>query len=222
MIDYNLIRSKRKTLAIHIKKDASVEVRAPLKTPKRVIDKFILQKSDWINKNIKKIKEILEKQQSFSFNEQTKLLYLGKEYPIKNNKAVCFDGEFFYLPFDNFDKSKRTLILLYKELAKYIINERVKYYSNLMCVEPSSVKINSAMKRWGSCSGKNSLNFSFMLIMADIDAIDYVVVHELAHIIEHNHSIKFWNLVENTLPDYKARENSLKNLQNVILQQNWK
>ncbi|MCL2068918.1 MAG: M48 family metallopeptidase, partial [Oscillospiraceae bacterium] len=76
--------------------------------------------------------------------------------------------------------------------AKAYIPARVTHFSKLMNVTPIAVKINGAKTRWGSCSGKKSLNFSWRLIMADDDVIDYVVVHELAHITQMNHSVRFW------------------------------
>ncbi len=96
-------------------------------------------------------------------------------------------------------------IKLLRKKAKEILPQKVSYYSSIMGVEPSSVKINSAKKRYGSCSGKNSLNFSLYLIDKDERFIDYVVVHELAHIVHHNHSKDFYALIEKYMPDYKER-----------------
>lgn len=104
------------------------------------------------------------------------------------------------------DSEKQRL----RELAKEFIPQRVDYYSHITGLEPSGVKITSAKKRFGSCSGKNSLCFSFYLMSYPEEAIDYVVVHELAHIKHHNHSREFYNLIEQYLPDYKNREKLLK------------
>lgn len=97
-----------------------------------------------------------------------------------------------------------------KTKAAKIIFERVEYYSKIMKLEPTSVKITSAKRRFGSCSGKNGLCFSLYLADYPIEAIDYVVVHELAHIKHHNHSARFYALVEKYLPDYKRRAELLK------------
>ncbi len=94
--------------------------------------------------------------------------------------------------------------------AKEIIPQKVEYYSKLMGLEPTGVKITRAKKRFGSCNAKNSLCFSCFLINYPDEAIDYVVVHELAHIRHHNHSRDFYKLVEKYLPDYKKREKMLK------------
>lgn len=97
-----------------------------------------------------------------------------------------------------------------KSLAKQVIPKRVEYYSRLMNLYPTDVKITSAKKRFGSCNGKNSLCFSYFLMKYPIEAVDYVVVHELAHIKHHNHSKDFYNLIKKYLPDYKERERLLK------------
>ena len=92
-----------------------------------------------------------------------------------------------------------------RKRAKEIIPQKVKYYAEIMQVQPASVKINSAKKRYGSCSGTNNLNFSLYLMDKDERFIDYVVVHELAHIKHHNHSKEFYKFIERFMPDYKER-----------------
>ena len=100
-----------------------------------------------------------------------------------------------------------------KILAKEVLPQRVEYYSEIMGVKPESIKITSAQKRFGSCSGKNNICFSYMVMLYPTESIDYVVVHELAHIVHHNHSKAFYSLVESVLPDYKKREKMLKSEQ---------
>lgn len=95
--------------------------------------------------------------------------------------------------------------------AAEIIPKRVEYYAKIMGVQPAGIRITSAKTRFGSCSGKNSLCFSWRLMLYPFDAVDYVVVHELAHIREKNHSAAFYAVVASVLPDYKAREQLLKN-----------
>ena len=97
-----------------------------------------------------------------------------------------------------------------KMRAKEILPKKVAYFAEIMGLKPSGVKITSAKKRFGSCSGKNSLCFSYELMLYPDEAIDYVVVHELAHIKHRNHSSRFYNLIEKYLPDYKTRERILK------------
>lgn len=100
---------------------------------------------------------------------------------------------------------------LMRKRATDILPRKVEYFSRIMDVRPTAVKINSAKKRYGSCSGKNSINFSLYLMDKDERFIDYVVVHELAHIKHHNHSKEFYAFIEKFLPDYKERIKLEKN-----------
>lgn len=88
--------------------------------------------------------------------------------------------------------------------ANTLIPSKVKYFSEVMGVTPKSIKIGNAKSYWGYCSGDNRLNFSWRLMKMNDKVIDYVVVHELAHIIEHNHSKRFWDKVQSVIPDYKV------------------
>lgn len=110
---------------------------------------------------------------------------------------------------EKYDLSDEELDKLIK-MAEVYIPSRVEYYSRLMKLEPAGIKITKAKKRFGSCSGNNSLCFSCYLMLYSESAIDYVVVHELAHIKHHNHSSDFYKLIEKYLPDYKERIKQLK------------
>lgn len=108
--------------------------------------------------------------------------------------------------YDISDDKKKELI----NFAKEYLTKKVEYYSKIINVKPTSVKITSAKKRFGSCSGKNSICFSYYLMLYPNEAIDYVVVHELAHIKHHNHSKEFYGFISEFMPDYKERERLLK------------
>lgn len=97
-----------------------------------------------------------------------------------------------------------------RKKAKEYLPSRVAYYAALMGVTPTALRITSARTRYGSCSGKDSINFSLFLMEKSVRAIDYVVVHELAHIKQHNHSPAFYKEIEKILPDYKERIKELK------------
>ncbi len=97
-----------------------------------------------------------------------------------------------------------------KKAAKEYIFKRAEEFAEIMNVKYSGIKITSAKTRFGSCSGKNSLCFSYILMLYPKEAVDYVIVHELAHTVEHNHSKRFYKIIEKYLPDYKQRERMLK------------
>jgi len=220
---YTLIRSNRKTIALYIRNGA-VEVRAPLKAPKRDIDKFVASKEKWITDKLAASNERREQRESFSLTYGDGILYRGKGYPIaaKPGDRVGFDDECFYMPPDlDSEQIKHACVRIYRMLAKRDLTNKVLNFAKQMSVTPIAVKINGAKTRWGSCSGKKSLNFSWRLIMAEDAVVDYVVVHELAHITEMNHSARFWAIVENVLPDYKERQKRLKELQKKLSTEDW-
>ena len=223
MIEYTLIRSKRKTMALYVREGA-LEVRAPLKISKKEIDKFILSKEKWINEKLAKSVERITQRENFALTYGDMLTYRGYQYPIiaKDGNRMGFDNEKFYMPANlTSDEIRRCCIEIYKNLAKRTIVAKVDVFEKKMSVKPTNIKINSAKTRWGSCSAKKSINFSWRLIMADDDVIDYVVVHELAHIIELNHSARFWAVVENVLPDYRNQRAKLKKLQQKLSIEDW-
>ncbi len=101
-----------------------------------------------------------------------------------------------------------------KRRARGFLPERTAYYAYIMGVTPLGIKITSAQKRWGSCSSKNSLCFSYIVMLLPPRAIDYVVIHELAHITHKNHSKEFYSLIEKYLPDYRELQEQIKAFQN--------
>jgi len=171
MEHYELIRSRRKTLALEITKDCRVLVRAPLRTPEILIDAFVERHAAWITKHLERQRQRVASAPPSPTAEEIEAL---------------------------------------KAKARAVLPEKVAYWSQRMGVIPSGLKITSAQKRYGSCSGKNSLCFSCFLMRYPEDAIELVVVHELCHILVKNHSPQFYALLEQYLPDYKERKKLLK------------
>jgi predicted metal-dependent hydrolase len=220
---YTLIRSKRKTVAIYIR-DGCLEVRAPLKMPKHSIERFVISKEKWITDRLTMSREHSKRREMFALNYGDTVTLRGSEHAIiaKKGARAGFDGTVFFLSPDLVpEQIKSVCIQIYRRLAKAYISERVSYYAQKMSVTPAMIKITSAKNRWGSCSAKKSINFSWRLIMADDDAIDYVVVHELAHLAELNHSERFWAIVGNILPDYRERQKLLRELQQKLNTEKW-
>ena len=174
-MEYELIRSKRKTLTLYVRQDGSVEVRAPLRTSIAYIDNFVDKKQNWI---LNTQKRILDRQAAKKIIELT----AGEE-------------------------------ALYKAQAKEYLQLKCQFFAQRMGIRHGAVKVNGAKTRWGSCNRKGDINFTYRLLFVPEDLIDYVVVHELAHIKEMNHSASFWAVVEETMPDYKSRRKRLREFQ---------
>lgn len=212
-----LTRSKRKTIALIIARDGSLNVRAPTRAPLHLIDQFIQQKADWITRTRARLKSAPQTPTKL-YQDGEKFLYLGSSFALKlvtqQRASLHLDAEF-TLRHSAQNKAEAIFTRWYKDRAYEIISERVKQYAHQYGFTPKQVKINSAKTRWGSCSHAGSLNFTWRLVMAPLDVIDYVVIHELAHLRVKNHSPKFWKVVEEIYPDYKKyrkwlRENGEK------------
>lgn len=220
-MNYSLVRSGRKTCGIYIR-NGTVEVRAPLHFPKREIERFLTSKEGWIRQKLGESAAALEERRRFSLNYGSRILYRGREYPICPGERAGFDGERFCVPPDlPPEEIKAACIRIYRRLAGEVLTEKVQLYARKMGVAPAAVRIHGAKTRWGSCSSRGNLNFSWRLMMAPDSAIDYVTVHELAHLKEMNHSAAFRAVVEEVLPDYRERCLSLKTLQKRLNQENW-
>ena len=170
MEPYELIRSRRKTLALEITKDCRVLVRAPLRLSQARIDAFVESHADWIARHLE---------------AQRKKAASAPPPPTAADIAAL------------------------KVKARTVLPEKVAFWSQKMGVVPTGVKITAARKRYGSCSGKNSLCFSCFLMNCPEEAIDLVVVHELCHIKVRNHGPAFYALLGQYLPDYKERKKLL-------------
>jgi hypothetical protein len=135
---------------------------------------------------------------------------------------IGFDGACFYMPPGlPPGQIKAVCIQLYKKLAKRDLTERTSEFAERLSVEPKAVKISNAKTLWGSCSAKKNINYSWRIIMAEEEVVDYLIVHELAHLLELNHSEKFWSIVENILPEYKTSRTKLRALQKKLSYEDW-
>ena len=179
-MNIEIIKSNRKSLSIEVKKDLRIIVRAPLFISNRDIEKFIADKSVWIEKTIEKVK-VRNKQ------EKSMPKFTTEEIHNLADKAL------------------------------EIIPKRVDYYAKIMGVSYGRITIRNQVSRWGSCSAKGNLNFNCLLMLCPADVIDYVVVHELCHIKEMNHSKKFWSLVERFCPEYNQHKAWLKEHGNELI-----
>jgi len=211
-MQYKLIRSKRRTIAIYVKEE-SVIVRAPLRVPTRMIDDFVKEKNSWIAKQLARQKIRKEKRAAFKIDHGSIVLFLGRGYRIDEIMLSSEDI--------TSEQLLIKLIAFYKAQAKNIIENRIDHYSSLMGVHPSNIRIGSAKRSWASCSATGRLNFSWRLMMASPDAIDYVIVHELAHLKHLNHSSSFWAIVTDIMPDWKDRRKILRVLHKRLINEVW-
>lgn len=212
-IDYSIVYSKRKTISVIVERDRSVIVRAPLNTSKELIE-------NEINKRKRLIQNKINHNQKYPFDKQSKefvsgesLLYLGKNYKLFLTDdpvdGVVFDNKFFI------NKSnQRNANKLFKEWyinsASNIIIPKVKAVANQIGVKYNSLNILDLKYRWGSCTPKDNIHFNWRLIKAPMNVIEYIIVHELTHLLVANHSAEFWNRVASHLPNFDKAKHWLK------------
>ncbi len=207
-----IVRSRRRTIALVITPDAHLIIRAPLRAPAAMIDEVIREKSGWIRK---KIGEMKERPQVVvhAYEEGEIFWFLGRSYPlhivddpgaeILRNDRICVSCNL--LP-----DIRRGIQRWYMAEAHKEIHSRCMWFSMMTGYSPASVRITDARQRWGSCTCRGGLNFSWRLIQAPLEIVDYVIVHELVHLRQPDHSRKFWAKVEALMPDYKRRRTWLR------------
>jgi len=212
MITPQIVRSNRKTLSLSINENADLVVRAPHSVSYNEIQKFISEKSAWIDNKQRLIKAQLK--DNANANSTAQCLYLGSFYPLKidNNsiEPISFNGQMFTITNVNRERISLSLKSWYKKRFIEVALPRLSYFSDKYKLKVNQVRVKEQKTLWGSCSNKNNINLNYLLIMAPMKVIDYVIVHELVHTIHKNHSAKFWQKVETIMPNYKDARNWLK------------
>lgn len=214
-----IIRSKRKSIALVVTADAKLVVRAPYRTSSGYIEDLVKKKVKWI---IEKQQLALRKNDAHKdsrFENGEEFLFLGDKYRLEfQDCKTCVKMEpgRLILQEKEPDDAASDLRAWYRKQAKLVLNGRVEYYSKMTDIRYRSVKISGARKRWGSCGPGNTLNFTWRLVMAPLCVVDYVIVHEIAHVEFKNHSKQFWAKVESIMPDYGKHRTWLKDNQKLL------
>jgi predicted metal-dependent hydrolase len=208
-----LVRTRRKSVAIVVERDGSLTVRAPLRMAEKLIRSFVESHKGWIEKNQERVRAFptnVPKQ----YLEGDMFLYLGQSFPLslvpEQRPSLSFNGTTFRLALSAQPKGEEAFTHWYKAQAKSLFFERVQVFAVSHNFRYQKIRISSARTRWGSCSARGTLSFTYRLIMAPPEVVDYVVLHELVHTQVGNHSQKFWNRVEELMPDFKQRRAWLK------------
>ena len=224
-IGYEIVYSnKRKKAAIVVRPNLKVEFRAPKGLNTDTIRKMVEGKALWIFKKLEWFEVNRLPDQKKQYCEAENYLYLGRECPLRiifadniKKSLTFFKGPEltvevpknipeYRLPF----LVKEAVWNFYRERAEEEVEEILKSYSKKLEIDPPAFKVKYQKRRWGSCSADNILRINFQLIMAPHRQLEYVVVHELCHVKEKNHSTRFWKLVRELMPDYEKHRNNLK------------
>jgi predicted metal-dependent hydrolase len=204
-----IVRSRRKTYALEVTEKGTLIVRVPLHARDTAIRRVIEKHREWIRRQKRRVDTRNAENLPKEFIEGEPFLYLGVSYRLKlveeQTPPLRLEDDFILMK-SPLPYTRRIFEDWYRERAREVIGKRVLELARRHGFRYNRVRITGARKRWGSCSPKGNLNFTWRLVMAPLPVIDYVVIHELVHLVEKNHSKRFWNKVGTLMPDYRSHK----------------
>lgn len=214
-IEYQLVRSRRKSLAIHVLRDGSVEVRAPHRAPRELIHRFVLEKSAWIKQKRTEWLALPARHEP-KFHEGAEHFFLGEAYrlsfaPYRGDDPVIN----LQLRSTTEDNVARALDRWYRREAERLFAERHDHWRDQMAdfaLPQSHIRLRKMTSRWGSCTRRGAITLNTQLVRYPLECADAVIVHELCHLLEFNHSPRFYALMDRAYPDWKPVDKLLKKL----------
>lgn len=212
----HIVNPKLKHIYLSFDNEGNLVIKSP-KVSWKQIEQLLLKKASWINTVREKIQK--KKGKALDFNSVLELYFMGKAYPLtltphsKKRVKLNFDGSTFTLYYHTYDETlfQTHIDRFYKQEAQKQIPSRVAHWAEKMSLSPADIRFRKTKRQWGSCSSKNVLSFNTMMLKLPEDVIQYIIIHELAHIRHKHHQKSFWQLVEAYLPQYKMQVKELKN-----------
>jgi predicted metal-dependent hydrolase len=223
-IQYEIQRGNRKkTLALHVTADV-VTIRVPQRLSDERISQFMTKKARWIydrqarirGDRLNRIGKNYVNGDPFPYLGHTYRLLIVKDAAVETPVCKLWRGRLrVHIPPDLTDKSgksavKKALIAWYQGHTAKKINERLPSLAAQIGVQPKTIAIRNQKSQWGSCSRSGTVRFNWKIIMAPVAILDYIIVHELCHLVHNHHQAQFWNKVQSIIPDYKSRKDWLR------------
>ncbi|MDD2284776.1 MAG: SprT family zinc-dependent metalloprotease [Paludibacter sp.] len=213
VIEYQIKYSNRKTLNISVERDRSIVVRAPHYLTADKIDKIVQSKRQWIKEKLNHAQKYPLVSENKEFVSGETLMYLGKNYQL-----LVVDEEIDGIEFDqrfkiskvNQPKANELFKKWYLKQALIKIEPLATKYAKSLGVKYNQFKTSEMKYRWGSCTPANNIIFNWRIIKAPMYVLEYLVAHELVHLIENNHTPRFWNILSIQVPNYEKAKNWLK------------
>lgn len=215
-IEYFLKQSERKTISIYVEPDGSVLVRAPRALDMTGVEQVLEKKRAWIYKNLAEWEDLNRTRIQRRYVNGETFLYLGRNYRLQlvdddlQDEPVMLKNGYFCLQKSKVSSARAHFINYYKVKLKRRLVERVHWFSAKMGLAVNSIQIKSPKNRWGSCDSSGVLTFHWQCATLPLSVLDYVIVHELAHLERLDHSPAFWRSVEKVLPEYEKEKTWLK------------
>jgi len=212
----HIVNPKLKHIYLSFDDRGELVIKSP-KVSQKQIEQLLLKKASWITQAREKFQ--LKKGRALDFSSSPELYFLGEVHKLdlivyeKKRTKLTFDGDQFTLYYSIYDESvfQSHIDKFYKKEAKHYIPKVVQECATTMQLSYHLISFRKTKRQWGSCSAKNDLSFNTMMMKLPLDVIQYIVIHELAHIKHKHHQKAFWALVETYLPTYKTQVKELKN-----------
>lgn len=208
----SIIRSNRRSLSLTINEKGELIVHAPMLMPLYDIFEFIKKKQPWIENKCNNITSILEKNRKIV--EYEEIFFFGKRYSVATTEGLArpylTDNSLLIPACKNKDKQKSVIKKWFVSCVEEVLIERIDKLAKFMKQKFGRINIINSRAKWGMCDSKHNLYFNWKLLMLTPELIDYVIIHELAHLIELNHSKKFWEIVRAVMPNYKQLRSLLQ------------
>lgn len=229
-VQYTVERKKRRTIGMRIRPNSVIEVSAPYLTPNFIIEQFIKEKSDWILRHIQRQQQVRETGEMIQYTQGSLLPFFTESYILQVTPHATIQRARVYVVNKTFQVflpqklEKHTAEVevrdaihdWYLKNTKPILSLRVEKYAQQMGISYGKISVKDVSSHWGSCSSNGSLNFNYRIAMLPVELSDYIIVHELCHRCEMNHSSRFWALVQEVIPNYKQLRQKLKEMQLLV------
>jgi len=220
LLEYKIVYKKRKTIGIYFDEYGQIELRVPKDISLALIRELLESKWDWIIQKQLDLKEQALGSKVRIYENGEQYLYMGKSYPIHIIEEsdlvkdyIRFDKEHAIIVITvktNEEKHIKALIRrYYYKVTKSIVEERIRFFQKDFKVKPRNISISNNEKTWGTCNGSRELTFNWRLAMAPLEVIDYIIIHEMCHMVHLNHDRSFWRLVGKYIPNYEEHQSWL-------------
>lgn len=220
IIDYKIIYSRRRSIGISVGPESGVVVRAPYRTSVKTINNLVLSKSGWIKKHLENYKKATKINSKRIYIDGESVLFRGKEYPVRitegKTNSIRLSENNIEVGLKDISESSMAGSMLekwYKRNAEEFFRKKfkeilIRFDNNF---KPAELSVRTLKRRWGSCTSKGKITLSSELIKLDDIYLEYVILHELCHLVHHDHGKEFYNLLTKVFPDWKRRRSELRN-----------
>ena len=215
-------RPYKRTIGVSLQINGEIRVSAPTTMTTARIEAFLVEHAGWIESHLEKYRALRDRYPRKSYREGEEFLFLGRRLPLRfvegRARSIAFDAKNEAIEvaipqaqWNSFDRAGEhpeiasTFAIFYSETGKRLLRERLEFFSARMGLKPTSLSFGAQKTRWGSCSSRGRISLNWRLVIAPLEVIDYVVVHELAHLRCYDHSPSFWSLVGGEISDYEGK-----------------